>query len=166
MIRFLAGSRREPGSQGCVRERNTVDYFAHFQSLHNSIIQSQVAGSRRANQDRRAAFVNANTELIASLAFARSARIALWSSPTSSSLSDEKHVAYSSSARRGAIRCLLPNTRPRRPYLQRFAAPYLMLGAYWAAQRRHHQHQRAHGADRDHGPLALGLYQTQNDHAE
>ena len=52
-----------------------------------------VAGSRRANQDRRAAFVNANTELIASLAFARSARIALWSSPTSSSLSDEKHVA-------------------------------------------------------------------------
>jgi hypothetical protein len=34
-------------------------------------------GLRHANQGRRAACVHANTELIASLAFARSARIAL-----------------------------------------------------------------------------------------
>src|SRR4029453_12925325 len=74
---------------------------------------------------------------IASLAFARSARIALWSSPTSSSLSDEKHVAslLLTTARRDPW-CPRPSW-PRT--LQRFASANLVLGAHRTTQSKHHQ---------------------------
>jgi hypothetical protein len=49
---------------------------------------------------------------------------------------------------------------------KRFAATNLVLGAYWTPQGDHHQNQRKNDADRNDGPLSLGLDQTQDDHAE
>jgi hypothetical protein len=100
-------------------------------------------GLRHANQGRRAACVHANTELIASLAFARSARIALSSRCLPHSLAASPDVECRLLAKG---RLLARSSRQRRAIrassemavsednLQRLTPTDLVLGAYRAAK--------------------------------
>jgi hypothetical protein len=105
------------------------------------------------------------------------ARIARCSPPTSSSLRTKSVSRRSSSAQHGGARSgsiaslafarsVEWLARAIRENLQRLAAAYLVLGAYRATQGYHHQNQRAHDTDRQHGPLPFRLDEPQDDHAE